>query len=98
MLFQSENVTRRGGNASTVLIRPAKTKIRLASKNVPRKGGNVFIERKRHKHRLKSVSRAKTHINERIRVYIAKPFLPRENDASKSEKAFAERKHVRVKT
>ena len=47
----------------------AKAKTRLPSESVPRKGGNFFTTQNL---RRKSLSRAKTHINERIRVYITK--------------------------
>ena len=46
-----------------------KLKTRLPSESVPRKGDNFFPKQNL---RQKSLSRAKTHINERIRVYIAK--------------------------
>ena len=45
------------------------------AKTCPGKAETFFIERKRHKQRRKSVSRAKTHIKERIRVYISEKAL-----------------------
>ena len=78
--------------ANTSLV---KAKTRLPSESVPRKGGNFFTTQNL---RRKSLSRAKTHINERIRVYIAKTerrkrvYRAKENVPRKGGNAFTERK------